>query len=326
MKLPSFPITIILIFLIFAIFADFIAPYPYDLQSRTTPFHPPTKIHIMKEGRISLPYVNAYRMVDPLFKVYVEDPNVSCPLRFFSRSEYGFKLVSVEKPCKLHLLGSDKLGRDIFSRIVYGSRVSLVVGLVGISITFVLGSLIGGVSGYFGGKVDSLIMRVVEVLLAIPTFYLMLSLRSVFPLTMGSFEVFLMVIFILSFIGWAGLARVVRGMVLSYREKEFVYAAKTYGASPLRIIVKHILPSTYYYLIVSATLSFPGYILAEASLSFLGLGIQEPYPSWGNMLSDARNVNLVSAHPWILAPGMAIFLLVIAFNVLGDELIKRRQQ
>ena len=238
------------------------------------------------------------------------------------KGDYGYKLLSVEEPCKLYLLGTDKLGRDIFSRIVYGSRVSLTVGLVGVAITFFLGSLIGGIAGYFGGRVDALIMRIVEVLLAIPTFYLMLSLRSVFPLTMESFYVFIMVIFILSFLGWAGLARVVRGMVLSIREKEFVQSAKTYGAGTLRILRVHILPNAYYYLIVSATLSFPGYILAEASLSFLGLGIQEPYPSWGNMLSDARNVNLISAHPWILSPGVALFLVVIAFNLLGDNLLK----
>ncbi len=321
----KFSLTIISIFLIFALFADFIAPYPYQLQSRTTPFHPPTHIHLVKDGKLTFPYVNLYEMKDPLFKVYQENKNVSCPIKFLTKTSYGFKLISVDEPCKLHLLGSDKLGRDIFSRIVYASRVSLTVGFVGIAVTFFLGSLIGGISGLFGGKVDSVIMRVVEVLLAIPTFYLMLSLRSVFPLTMGSFEVFLMVVFILSFIGWAGLARVIRGMVLSLREKEFVYAAKTYGAGTLRILFRHILPNTYYYLIVSATLSFPGYILAEASLSFLGLGIQEPYPSWGNMLSDARNVNLVSAYPWILSPGMAIFLLVIAFNLLGDNLLKRRR-
>ena len=318
----TFPLTIIGFFFFLALFADFISPYPYDLQNRTAPFHPPTRIHIFKDGSPTFPYVHPYRMTDPLFKVYEEDKNVACKLRFFRKTEYGYKLLSVEEPCHIYLLGTDKLGRDIFSRLVYGSRVSLTIGLVGVSITFLLGSLIGGISGYFGGKVDTLIMRLVEVLLAIPTFYLMLSLRSVFPLTMESFHVFLMVIFILSFLGWAGLARVVRGMVLSIREKEFVQSAKTYGAGTLRILRVHILPNAYYYLIVSATLSFPGYILAEASLSFLGLGIQEPFPSWGNMLSDARNVNLVVAHPWILSPGIALFLLVIAFNLLGDNLLR----
>lgn len=318
----TFPLTIIGFFLFLALFADTLAPYPYSLQNRKAPFHPPTRIHIFKDGELTFPYVHPYRMKDPLFKVYEEDRNVVCRLRLFRKTEHGYRLLSVEEPCHLYLLGTDKLGRDILSRLIYGSRVSLTIGLVGVSITFLLGSLIGGLSGYFGGRIDTAIMRLVEVLLAIPTFYLMLSLRSVFPLTMESFQVFLMVIFILSFLGWAGLARVVRGMVLSIREKEFVQSARTYGAGTLRILRVHILPNTYYYLIVSATLSFPGYILAEASLSFLGLGIQEPFPSWGNMLSDARNVNLVLAHPWILSPGVALFLLVIAFNLLGDNLLK----
>ena len=321
----SFPLTIIGFFLFLAVFADLIAPYPYALQDRRSPFHPPTRIHFFKDGRLTFPYVHPYKMVDPLFKVYVEDKTQVCELRFFKRTEHGIRMLSVEEPCRLYLLGTDKLGRDIFSRLVYGSRVSLTIGFVGVTITFLLGSLIGGISGYFGGRVDTLIMRAVEVLLAIPTFYLMLSLRSVFPLTMESFQVFLMVIFILSFLGWAGIARVVRGMVLSIREREFVQSAKTYGAGTFRILRVHILPNAYYYLIVSATLSFPGYVLAEASLSFLGLGIQEPYPSWGNMLSDARNVNLVLAHPWILSPGAALFLLVIAFNLLGDNLLSRRK-
>ncbi|RMH81305.1 MAG: ABC transporter permease [Acidobacteria bacterium] len=323
MKL-GFPVTIIAFFVLLGLLADLIAPYPYSLQNRRAPFHPPTRIHLFHEGRLNFPYVNPYELKDPLFKVYERKEEVLCRLKFFSNTPYGLKLLSVEEPCNLYLLGTDKLGRDVFSRLVYGARVSLLVGLVGITVTFILGSLIGGLSGYLGGRVDTFIMRVVEVLLAIPTFYLMLSLRSVFPLTMESLYVFLMVVFILSFIGWAGLARVVRGMVLSIREREFVQAARAYGTGTLRLLRVHILPNTYYYLIVSATLSFPGYVLAEASLSFLGLGIQEPYPSWGNMLSDARNVNLVLAHPWILAPGMALFLLVIAFNLLGDELLKRR--
>lgn len=318
----TFPLTIIGFFLFLAVFADFIAPYPYQLQNRMAPFHPPTRIHVFRDGKPTLPYIHPYRMKDPLFKIYEEDTGIVCRLKIFGKTEYGYRLFSVEEPCRLYLLGTDKLGRDILSRLVYGSRVSLTIGLVGVSVTFLLGSLIGGLSGYFGGRVDTVIMRVVEVLLAIPTFYLMLSLRSVFPLTMESLQVFLMVIFILSFLGWAGLARVVRGMVLSIREREFVQSARTYGAGTLRILRVHILPNTYYYLIVSATLSFPGYILAEASLSFLGLGIQEPFPSWGNMLSDARNINLVLAHPWILSPGVALFLLVIAFNLLGDNLLR----
>lgn len=321
----KFSLTIITIFLLMALFAPFIAPYPYDLQNRKAPYHPPTRVHIFKDGSLTFPYVNLYRLKDPIFKVYEEDVSVSCRLEFFTHTPYGFKLLSTREPCHVYLLGTDQLGRDVFSRIVYGARVPLSVGFIGVLVTFTVGALVGGFSGYMGGKVDAFIMRLVEVLLAIPTFYLMLALRSIFPITMESFEVFLMVIFIISFLGWASIARVVRGMALSIREKEFVLAAKTYGAGHLRIIVKHILPNTYYYLIVSATLSFPAYVLAESSLSFLGLGVQEPFPSWGNMLAYAKNITVLTNYPWLLSPGVAIFLLVLAFNLLGDELLRRNR-
>ena len=320
----KFALTLIALLFLSALFADFIAPYPYDLQNRQKPYHPPTRIHFLKEGRLTFPYINLYEIKDPLFKVYEENTEVSCRLRFFSRTEFGFKLISAEKPCRLYLLGGDKLGRDVFSRLLYGARYSLGVGIIGTLVTFFIGAIVGGISGYFGGKVDTLIMRLVEILMSIPTFYLLLSLRAVFPLEMTSGQIFLMIVFILSLLGWAGLARVVRGMVLSIREREFVLAAKTYGAGTFRILRKHILPNTYYYLIVSATLSIPAYILGEAALSLLGLGIQEPQPSWGNMLSEVRNVNVLSSFPWMLSPGVCIFLTILAFNILGDNLLKKR--
>ena len=319
----KFSLTILALLAIGAIFADLIAPYPYDLQNRQQPYHPPTKIHIFKDGKLSFPYVDLYELKDPLFKTYVETSR-SCRLRFFSTTEFGFKLISVEKPCRIYLLGADKLGRDIFSRLLYGARYSLGIGLIGTAVTFFLGALLGGISGYFGGRVDTLMMRVVEILMSIPTFYLLLSLRAVFPLEMTSGQIFLMIVFILSFLGWAGLARVVRGMVLSIREKEYVLAAQVYGASTVRILRKHILPNTYHYLIVSATLSIPAYIVGESALSLLGLGIQEPQPSWGNMLADVRSINILSSHPWLLSPGMMIFMTILAFNILGDSLLKKR--
>ncbi|EDP74599.1 ABC transporter permease [Hydrogenivirga sp. 128-5-R1-1] len=320
----KFSVSLIALLFISALLADFIAPYPYDLQNRKKPYHPPTRVHLLKDGRLVFPYVNFYELKDPLFKVYEENSKVSCRLRFFTKTEFGFKLVGVEKPCRLYLLGGDKLGRDVFSRLLYGARYSLGVGIIGTLVTFFIGAVVGGISGYFGGKVDTLTMRLVEVLMSIPTFYLLLSLRAVFPLELSSGQIFLMIVFILSLLGWAGLARVVRGMVLSIREKEFVLAAKTYGAGTFRILRKHILPNTYYYLIVSATLSIPAYILGEAALSLLGLGIQEPEPSWGNMLSEVRNTNVLSSFPWMLSPGMAIFLTILAFNILGDNLVKKR--
>ena len=319
-----FSLSVLFIVGLLTLLADFFAPYPYRLQHRTTPYHPPTAIHFFKDGKFVKPYVNRYTLKDPIFKVYSEDVNVSCELKFFHGTPYGYKFVSVREPCKLHLLGSDKLGRDVFSRLLYGARYSLGVAIIGTVVTFFVGAVVGGISGYFGGKVDASVMRLVEVLMSIPTFYLLLSLRAIFPLDMTSGQIFLMIVFILSLIGWAGLARVIRGMVLSIREKEFVIAARTYGAGTFRILRKHILPNTYHYLIVSATLSMPAYILGEAALSLLGLGIQEPEPSWGNMLSEVRNVNILSSFPWMLSPGIAIFITVLAFNVLGDSLIKRK--
>ena len=320
----KFSLTLIVTLVILAVFADFFAPYPYDLQNRKAPYHPPTRIHLFKDGKITFPYVHPYVLKDPLFKVYEEDRSVVCRLKFFTKTEYGLRLIGVEKPCRIYLLGGDKLGRDVFSRILYGARYSLGVAVIGTVVTFVIGAIVGGISGYFGGRTDAVIMRMVEVLMSIPTFYLLLSLRAVFPLEMTSGQIFLMIVFILSLIGWAGLARVVRGMVLSIREREFVLAAKAYGAGTFRILRKHILPNTYYYLIVSATLSIPAYILGEAALSLLGLGIQEPEPSWGNMLSEVRNINVLSSFPWMLSPGMAIFVTILAFNILGDNLLKRR--
>ena len=320
----KFALALLVIIFLSVLFADFIAPYPYDLQNRSGPYHPPTRIHIFKDGKLTFPYVNLYRLEDPLFKVYREDKSVSCRLKFLSKTQYGFKLISVDPPCKLYLLGADKLGRDVFSRLLYGGRYSLGVGLIGTAVTFLIGSFIGGLSGYLGGKVDTLTMRLVEVIMSIPAFYLLLSLRAVFPLEMSSGEVFLMIVFILSFLGWAGLARVVRGMVLSIREREYVLAAKTYGAGTFLVLRRHILPGTYYYLITSATLTVPAYILGEASLSLIGLGIQEPQPSWGNMLSEVRNVTVLASFPWMLSPGVAIFLTILAFNLLGDSLLKRK--
>ncbi|NPB07166.1 MAG: ABC transporter permease [Aquificae bacterium] len=320
-----FALALLVLITVPVVFADFFAPYPYDLQNREAPFHPPTRVRFFHEGKLTFPFVYKYKLVDPLFKVYEEDRSVRCKLKFLTSTPWGFKLVSVEEPCRLYLLGADGLGRDVLSRLLYGGRYSLGVAVIGTLTTFFVGALVGGLSGYFGGKVDAVIMRLAEVLMSIPGFYLLLSLRAVFPLELSSGQVFLIIVFILSFLGWASLARVVRGMVLSIREKEFVLAAKTYGASTLRIIFKHVLPNTYFYLVVSATMAVPAFILGEASLSLLGLGIQEPEPSWGNMLSQVRNVSYLAHYPWLLTPGVAIFLTVLAFNLLGDALLKKQR-
>ena len=329
-KLAHLSLYILIVLYFLAIFADFISPYPYDKQHRDTPYHPPTQIHFFDEkGKFHLrPFVYKYELVDPVFKVYKINKKEKYPIYFFVEGDrhYLFGIIPTNihlfgvKKGKIFLLGADHLGRDIFSRLLYGGRISLSIGIVGVLVSFTIGAVIGGISGYFGGVVDNILMRLSEIIMSFPGFYLMLALRAVFPITLSSVQVYFLIVIILSFIGWAGLARVIRGMVLSIREQDFVTAAKSYGAVPLRIIVKHILPNTYSYLLISATLAIPGYILGESALSLLGLGIQEPYASWGNMLSSARNVSAIASYPWILAPGIAIFIAILAFNLLGDAL------
>ncbi len=329
-KLAHLSLYILIVLYFLAIFADFISPYPYDKQHRDTPYHPPTQIHFFDEkGKFHLrPFVYKYELVDPVFKVYKINKKEKYPIYFFVEGDrhYLFGIIPTNihlfgvKKGKIFLLGADHLGRDIFSRLLYGGRISLSIGIVGVLVSFTIGAIIGGISGYFGGVVDNILMRLSEIIMSFPGFYLMLALRAVFPITLSSVQVYFLIVIILSFIGWAGLARVIRGMVLSIREQDFVTAAKSYGAAPLRIIVKHILPNTYSYLLISATLAIPGYILGESALSLLGLGIQEPYASWGNMLSSARNVSAIASYPWILAPGIAIFIAILAFNLLGDAL------
>lgn len=221
----------------------------------------------------------------------------------------------------LFLLGSDHLGRDLFSRLLYGSRVSLSIGIVVVLITFSIGMLIGGISGYFGGTVDVVIQRICEMMMMVPGFYLLLALRSSFdPARMTSTQIYFAVVILLAIIGWAGMARVIRGMVLGVSRNEYVIAARALGAGNLRVIVRHVLPTTWSYAIVAATLGVPGAMLMESGLSFIGLGIQEPQASWGNMIEMTRNLVVIRWYPWLLAPGVMIFISIVAFQFLGDGL------
>ena len=313
-----------------AIFGQFVAPFDYQDQNPqgiNASFHAPMKIRVRdaKTGQFSLPFVYATTYQDG---EWLPDSNRKLPLRFFIHGT-PYKLWNLF-PTDIHLfgaedyptflLGTDELGRDYFSRLIYGSMISLSVGFIGIVITFTIGMLVGGIAGYYGGAVDNVIMRACEVMMSVPDFYLLLALAAALPPTLNPVVVYLLIIAILSFVGWAGMARIIRGMVLSVREREYVEAGRALGLSDLKIITRHILPSTFTYAIIAATMSVPGYILAEAGLSFLGLGIRDPMASWGNMLSAAQNLTTLTTRPWILAPGFAIFLTTLSFNFLGDGL------
>ncbi len=221
---------------------------------------------------------------------------------------------------RLYIMGGDAFGRDQWSRIIFASRISLSIGLIGMFITFALALIFGGISGYYGGFVDELMMRIAEIIMSIPGFYLLILLRALLPMDIPSTQIYMMLVFILSFIGWAGTSRVIRGMVLSIRQREFVEAAIVIGLPDFRVLWKHVLPNTTSFMIVAATLRIPGYILGEAGLSYLGLGIREPDASWGLMLAQAQDTYILQNAPWLLIPGAFIFVTVLAFNFVGDAL------
>lgn len=326
-KLAIAGMWVLIILHLFAIFADFFAPYSEITTDRRRTYHPPTKIHIISpEGKLTRPFIYGYDRVDITRNRYEPNTSQVYPIRFLVRGdEYkvfginmNLRLFGVDAPGKIYLMGADRYGRDIFSRLAYGGRRSLFIGIVGIVVSLSIGMLYGGVSGYFGGWVDNLMMRFSEIIVSIPSFYLLLALSAVLPPDLPSDKRFLMITFILSFIGWAGLARVIRGMVLSIAKTEFVAGAEAIGCSQPRIIIRHILPNTLSYVIVSATLSIPGFILSESGLSVIGVGIQHPLASWGNMLSEALNLSALTRYPWLLIPGFFIFITVLSYSFFGD--------
>ena len=323
----------VLLFLLIAVFAPFLATMAINDQSGKHMLAPPQKIHFRDEnGRLSRPHVynlTKHRDRETLRITYTEDRSQKYYLRLFVR---GFPyrilwvipgrvhLVGVDEGCRLNLLGTDTLGRDLYSRILMGGQVSLSVPLVGVSLSILIGAVMGVISGYFGGMVDHYIQRFIEILRSFPRLPLWLALAAAIPITMPSGYRYLMIVIILSAIGWAGLARVVRGKVLQYRDEDYVAAARMSGCGLGRIIFKHLIPGTLSHLIVSATLAVPGLILAESSLSFLGVGITPPLTSWGLLLKDAQKIEVLVHHRWITLPGFLIIITVLCFNFLGDSL------
>jgi len=320
-----------------ALLAPFIAPYDPQNQNpgdvvNSLSYHPPMKIRFRTaEGQFQwrpFVYQTKRQRAEDGSVTFLPDAAQPRRIDFFVSGE-PYRLLWLI-PTRTHLcgvsngylylLGTDEFGRDYFTRLLFGSQISLSVGLIAIFITFTLGMLVGGISGFYGGRIDDIIMRLCEIMMSVPDFYLLLALAAALPIEMNPVLVYVLIIAILSFVGWAGMARIVRGMVLSVREREYVEAARAMGVGDMKIIVRHILPSTFTYAIVAATMSVPGYILGEAGLSFLGLGIRDPMASWGNMLSAAQNLSTIIDRKWILAPGVMIFITTLAFNFLGDGL------
>ncbi len=319
------------------LFAEIFAPY--NLHERHTEylFAPSQSVHLFHEGEFVGPFVYGYDVQQDFSLMkwkYTKDKGDVQPLRFFcASSDYdgsdysfwgfmggNFHLVCPDKGGQLFLLGTDRLGRDMLSRIIYGSRISLTVGLIGVTISFILGISIGGLAGYVGGRVDALVQRVIEIFRSFPHLPLWMALSAALPVTWSPILVFFGLTIILGLLDWPGLARAVRSKLLALREEDFCQAAQLMGAKPTRIIGRHLLPSFMSHLIASATLSIPSMILGETALSFLGLGLRPPVTSWGVLLSESQNIDVVALYPWLILPVVPVILTVLAFNFLGDGL------
>jgi len=333
-KLAILGVILLLFFYAVALFSEFIAPYDIYRRRSQYLFCPPQRIHFFDcEGKFHFrPFVYGIKAkldMVILESIYVEDKTKKYPIHFLARGDpyklweilpSNVHLFGVKEPGAILLFGTDKMGRDLFSRTLHASRTSLSIGLVGVALSFILGCLLGGISGYYGGVPDLVIQRVVEFLISIPAIPLWMGLAAALPPHWSPIKIYFGITIILSIIGWCGLARVVRGKLLQLREEDFTIAAKIVGATNWRIITKHLFPSFSSYLIVSLSLAIPYMILGETSLSFLGLGLRPPVVSWGVLLHNAQNVRSVGMHPWLLIPSIFVIIVVLAFNFLGEGL------
>lgn len=324
----------VILLMLYAIvpFVEMLAPYGQARRNGDFLYAPPQGVHLFHEGRFLGPFVYPYRAhldLDTFRRDYKVDTTAPQPLRFLCRDDgydwLGLVHTDLHVVCPpengtLFLLGTDKLGRDLFSRLIYGARISLTIGLVGVTISFALGLFFGGIAGYFGGIVDAGVQRLIEVVRSLPELPLWLALSAALPPNWSPLLIFFGITVILGLLDWPGLARAVRGKLLALREEDFVQAAELMGASPARVIGRHLIPNFMSHLIASATLSIPTMILGETALSFLGLGLRPPVTSWGVLLNEAQNLAAVQLYPWLLAPVLPVLVTVLAFNFLGDGL------
>ncbi|MHA6691020.1 ABC transporter permease [Devosia sp. A449] len=336
-RLALVSLWIVIAFYLVALLAEFIAPTDPGAYSARYTYAPPQGIQLISTAEDGswrfAPHVNGYATeIDPkaMRRIFVIDPEVEIPVQFFAPSKpyllaglipMTVKLIGVADPkAPFYVLGADRLGRDLLSRLIHGTRISLSIGLAGVTLSLFFGIIIGGFAGYYGGWFDSAVMRVVEFIRSMPTIPLWLGLAAALPKDWSALQTYFAITIILSLIGWTELARVVRGRFLSLRTEDFVTAAQLDGASDWRIITRHMVPSFMSHIIAAATLAIPGMILAETALSFLGLGLQAPIVSWGTLLQDAQNIRTLATAPWLLTPGICVVIIILSMNFFGDGL------